>query len=225
MPMAGTLYLVATPIGNLEDVSARAIRVLSEVNEIFCEDTRVTKKLLNNFGIVKPLISWHHHSSLSKTAEVMARLQAGMSIAYVSDAGTPGLADPGEKLVAAAAILGIRVVPIPGPSAVTTILSVCGFNTQSYIFLGWPPHKKGRQKFFNEIKNLNSVIVFFESTHRIIKTLVSLQELIPNRQLVVGRELTKVFETIYRGTAEEVILKLKNSSIKGEFVIVIEGRI
>ncbi|MFZ5391560.1 MAG: 16S rRNA (cytidine(1402)-2'-O)-methyltransferase [Patescibacteria group bacterium] len=222
--MSGTLYLVATPIGNLEDISNRALKVLNEVTAIVCEDTRVTKKLLNHYGINKPLLSWHHHSSTAKTASIIDRLRLGDSLAYVSDAGTPGLADPGEQLVAAAVPLGIKIVPIPGPSAVTAILSVCGFNTQNYVFLGWPPHKKGRQKFFSEITNCDSVVVFFESTHRIVKALTSLQEVISERQLVVGRELTKLFETIYRGTASQIISQLKNSSTKGEFVIVIEGK-
>ncbi|MBU1039417.1 16S rRNA (cytidine(1402)-2'-O)-methyltransferase [Patescibacteria group bacterium] len=221
--MAGTLYLVATPIGNLDDISARALKLLTASSAVICEDTRVTKKLLNHYGINKPLLSWHHHSSAGKTEEIIKRLQAGDILSYASDAGTPGIADPGGQLVAAATAQGLKVIPIPGPSAVTTILSVCGFNTQSYIFLGWPPHKKGRQTFFKELKNYSSVIVFFESTHRIIKALTALQEIMPDRQLVVGRELTKMFETIYRGSAAAIIEQLKNSSTKGEFVIVIEG--
>jgi len=219
--MAGVLYLVATPIGNLGDISARALETLRSVTAVVCEDTRVTKKLLGHFGIGTPTLSYHHHSTASVVAGLVERLTRGESLAYVSDAGTPGVSDPGGKLVAAAVAAGIKIVPIPGPSAVTTLLSVTGLPLQSYLFLGFPPHKKGRATFFKEVVQSQHPVVFFESTHRIAKALSELERLVPTRPLVVGRELTKVFETIYRGTAAEVQAQLKTTSSKGEFVVIV----
>ncbi|MBI5466495.1 MAG: 16S rRNA (cytidine(1402)-2'-O)-methyltransferase [Candidatus Kerfeldbacteria bacterium] len=218
---AGILYLVATPIGNLGDISARALATLRQVSAVVCEDTRVTAKLLQHYDIKQLTLSFHHHSSEAVSGALIVRLKAGESLAYVSDAGTPGIADPGGKLVAAAANAGVRVIPIPGPSAVTTALSVAGLPTQRYLFLGFPPHKKGRQTFFKEVAFCPYAVVFYESTHRITKTLTGLAKLIPLRQLVVGRELTKHFETIYRGTSGAVLEQLVHTSTKGEFVIIV----
>lgn len=217
--MAGVLYMVATPIGNLGDFSSRAKEIFGTVNFIACEDTRVTKKLLAHLGINKELVSLHHHSSEAVLKKLTARLLNGESAAYVSDAGTPGLADPGGKLVAMAANENIKVVPIPGASAVTAILSIAGLPANSYLFLGYPPHKKGRQKFFIEAANCAHAVVFFESTHRIVKALTEIAKLIGDRQMVVGRELTKMYETIYRGSAEEILGQLAKTSTKGEFVV------
>jgi len=222
--MSGKLFVVATPIGNLSDLSPRALQVLADSSAIICEDTRVTSKLLSHYGLFKPLLSYHHHSSPASLQKIIERLVKGDNLSYVSDAGTPGVADPVGHLVAAAAGQGVTVVPIPGASAVTAALSVSGFNSQTYIFFGWPPHKKGRLTFFKEVAANKRLAVLFESTHRIMKTLTELAKVLPERQLLVGRELTKVFETLYRGTATEVIKQLSDSSTKGEFVIVIEGK-
>ncbi len=222
--MAGVLYLVATPIGNLGDISARALETLRRVDAVVCEDTRVTAKLRGHFGIGTPTVSYHHHSAPASLRGLVERLQRGESLAYVSDAGTPGISDPGGKLVAAAAAAGIATVPIPGPSAVTAALSIAGLPLQSYLFLGFPPHKKGRATFFRTVAASQHPVVFYESTHRIAKALNELERLAPERPVVVGRELTKVFETIYRGTAGEVMAQLKASSSKGEFVVIVAGR-
>ncbi|MDP3986274.1 MAG: 16S rRNA (cytidine(1402)-2'-O)-methyltransferase [Candidatus Veblenbacteria bacterium] len=219
--MAGTLYMVATPIGNLGDISERARETLRAVSLLACEDTRVTAKLLAHLELRKSLLALHHHSPARVVEQVLARLRAGEDVAYASDAGTPGLADPGGKLVQAAAQAGFAVVPIPGPSAVTAALSVAGVPANSYLFLGYPPHKKGRKKFFAEVAASSHAVVFFEATHRILKTLGELGSVVGTRPMVVCRELTKMYETVYRGTALEIVEQLKASSIKGEFVIVV----
>lgn len=221
--MSGRLFIVATPIGNLGDISARALDTLRSVQAVVCEDTRVTAKLLHHFGIQAPTVSYHHHSPPARAARLVERLERGESLAYVSDAGTPGISDPGGKLVAACAARGITVVPIPGPSAVAAALSVAGLPLQNYLFLGFPPHKKGRQTFFKQIVDSEHPVVFYESTHRIVKALEELARLSPSRPLVVCRELTKTFETIYRGTADEVRRQLAASSTKGEFVVIVSA--
>lgn len=212
------LYVVATPIGNLEDISGRARDILSRVDLILCEDTRVTAKLLNAIESTVPRESFHQHSTDAKRAKIVERLTNSEAMALVSDAGTPGISDPGGKLVADAIAAGIDVIPIPGPSAAVALLSVSGFPTDTFTFLGFPPQKKGRGKFFDNIATIEHVVVFYESKHRIGKTLAELPE---NRHLVVGRELTKLHETIYRGTAQEVLEQLATSSSKGEFTIVV----
>lgn len=219
--MVGELYIVATPIGNLSDISARAIETLNKVDLIVCEDTRVTRKLLNHLAINKPTVSLHHHSSALAVENLVKHLLAGKCLAYVSDAGTPGVSDPGGVLVEQVVKQGVRVIPIPGASAVMSLLQVAGVNLQSYTFLGFPPHKKGRQKFWQSLKNYDHPVVFFESTYRIKKALLEIKELYPEKKLVMGRELTKNFETIYRGTAQEVAEGLEKTSTKGEFVILI----
>ncbi len=220
--MSGWLYMVATPIGNLGDITRRAQKVLAEVDLIACEDIRVTKKLLLHLGINnKELISLHHHTSPAVLLQVIKRIKEGLNIAYTSDAGTPGLADPGGKLVLAAVRAGIKVIPIPGASAVIAALSVAGVPANKYLFLGYPPHKKGRQKFFQEIAVVDYPVVFFESTHRILKSISELANFIGSRPLVVCRELTKIHETIYRGGCVDILEKLTATSIKGEFVVVV----
>lgn len=219
--MPGNLYLVATPIGNLEDITLRAVATLQAADFIVCEDKRVTTKLLSHLGIAKGLISLHQHSSDKEISGLVNKLHEGINLAYVTDAGTPGVADPGGKLVQAAVENNLPVVPIPGPSALTTVMSVAGINLQEFIFMGWPPHKKGRLTFFKEVVNATRPVIFFESTHRITKTLAVLDSLASTRYLVVGRELTKKFETVYRGTAKEVLKKLDESSTKGEFVVIV----
>ena len=216
----GTLYIVATPIGNLQDITRRAVSTLQTVDAILCEDTRVTAKLLAALEIRKPLIAFHQHSDDRRTKEVIDMLGEGKSLALVTDAGTPGISDPGGKLVERAVEEGVSIVPIPGPSAVITALSVSGFPSDQFLFLGFPPHK-GRGSFFKRVAGAEGTVVFYESTHRILKCLEELSAVLPDRMLVVCRELTKLHETIYRGSASQVTDQLKSSSIKGEFVIVV----
>lgn len=220
----GTLYIVATPIGNLGDITYRAIQTLQAVDLIACEDTRVTGKLLKHYEIDKPKVTLHHHSSEKAISSLVAKMTSGESVAYVSDAGTPGVSDPGNTLVAVALEHEIPVVPIPGPSAVTTILSIAGINTQTFMFMAYPPHKKGRQTFFAKVVACTEPVIYYDSVHRVIKNLELLAELDPTRRVIVGRELTKMFEEVSRGIITEVLEKLKDSpsTIKGEFVILVE---
>ena len=213
---------MATPIGNLGDVSARAKQVLSTVDLVLCEDTRVTAKLLAALEIRPSLHSFHEHTDDLKRRKFVGMLVAGKTIALVTDAGTPAISDPGSFLVADAVVAGITVTPIPGPSALAAALSITGLPFDRFTFVGFPPHKKGRQSFFKELAEIKHVIVMYESTHRIMKTLEALKML--DRELVVCRELTKLHETIYRGTADEVIKQLTATSMKGEFVLVIAAR-
>lgn len=222
-----TLYIVATPIGNLEDVSCRAERILREVDLILCEDTRVTKKLLNHFGIATQTISFHTHSAISRTREIIDGLAAGKNMALVSDAGTPGINDPGGRLIEEVVRQcgeAVSIVPIPGPSAVIAALSISGFPTDSFQYLGFPPHKKGREKFFRAVAAAECTTVFLESPYRILKALESLETLMPERHMMIGRELTKMFESVYRGTPSEVTAALKSDTVKGEFVVVVRRK-
>ena len=217
------LYIVATPIGNLSDITLRALEVLKSVDFILAEDTRETKKLLDHYQINKPLISYHQHSKLQKTNYIVDLLKQGKNLALVSDAGTPGISDPGNQLInlAIKQLSNLTVVPLPGPCALTTAASISGFPTDKFIFLGFPPHKNKREKFFKEISEAKETVILYESVHRIIKTLEDLKRHLGEREIMVARELTKKFETIYRGTTEEVINQVKTSPIKGEYVIVI----
>ena len=217
----GKLYIVATPIGNLEDITQRALRILKEADLILCEDTRVTKKLLNRYQISKSCISYHQHSRLTKSKYILEQLKKGQSLALVSDAGTPTISDPGAKLIdyLTSQLDDLKIIPIPGSSALITALSISGFPADKFIFLGFPPSKKKRRKFFQEVVDSKHTVVFYESCHRIIKTL---EELDSTLQIVVCRELTKKFETIYRGTTEEIIKQLKEDKIKGEFVVIVK---
>ncbi|MBU2566396.1 16S rRNA (cytidine(1402)-2'-O)-methyltransferase [Patescibacteria group bacterium] len=224
--MPGILHIVATPIGNLDDITKRAIDTLSTADLILCEDTRVTKKLLNAYNISKPVQSLHQHSDDEKIKSIIKSLNSDQSIALVSDAGTPGVNDPGGKLVATALNQGITVSPIPGPSALTTAISVCGFPMEKFTYLGFPPNKKGRKTFFEDVMSRDEASIFFESTHRLIKALESMMESVQDtkekgRLVCVCREMTKIYETIYRGPAEKVLIDLKNSSVKGESVIIV----
>lgn len=218
-----TIFLVATPIGNRQDLSFRAKEVLQSSDLLLCEDTRVTKKLLQAFAINKPLLSFHQHSSQKKFEEILSFLKTGKTIALVTDAGTPGISDPGGQLVnyLVKACPQIKIVPIPGPCAAIAALSVSGFPTDNFVFLGFPPQKKGREKFFEHFHFFPFSIVFYESCHRIEKTLSALSDLFPKRPLVVCRELTKMHESIYRGLPAQVTAQVKADSIKGEFVLVL----
>ena len=227
--MVGKLYIVATPIGNLEDITLRAIDILKSVDIIYCEDTRVTRKLLDRYNIQKNVDSYHQHSKDKKVNQIINLLKQEKNIAYVSDAGTPGISDPIGKLVEAIVqeFPNEKIVEsIPGASALTVAFSLSGFNADNFLFLGFLPHKKGKETLLKEIIESKRTIAFFESTHRIIKSLEKLANLgfQKDRKVVICRELTKKFETIYRGNLEKVINDLKNDVTKGEFVIVIKGK-
>ena len=207
----------------------RALEVLHEADLIVCEDTRQTLKLLNHYNISKPLTSYFQHSKLSKIDYIGEQLKAGKKVALVTDAGTPGVSDPGgilvSKLTNEQANKDLKIVPIPGPNAAIAALSVSGLPADKFIFMGFPPHKKGREKFFREVAEAKHTVVFYESTHRILKTLQQLKNILsPERKIVACRELTKQFESIYRGSAEEIlkILESDKNNQKGEFVIVVE---
>ncbi len=223
----GILYIIATPLGNLKDLSFRALESLKEVDLIACEDTRQTSKLLAHYEISKPLVSYFQHSKFSKIEWIFENLKEGKKVALVTDAGTPGISDPGGKLIEELLRLSggrLKIVPIPGPCAAIAALSISGFPTDKFLFLGFPPHKKGRETYFKEISQAEQTIVFYESAHRIIKALEKIKELMPEREVVVCRELTKMFESVYRGRAEEIlnILNSDANNQKGEFVIVIK---
>ncbi|MEA1963334.1 MAG: 16S rRNA (cytidine(1402)-2'-O)-methyltransferase [Patescibacteria group bacterium] len=237
------LYIVATPIGNLEDISLRALRILGEVDFVLCEDTRVTKKLLEYYKVKTKTISYHQHSGIKKQDYLLGLLEAGKDLALVSDAGTPGISDPGGKLVSAVIEKfgeSIKIESVPGPSAVTAALSISGIATDKFIFLGFPPHKKGRQKFLQKIVDSIFPVVIYESKHRILKFLEELKKINQNivkhnqeideqkskdiirpknlprkinliTSVVVCRELSKMHETVYRGELSDVIDKIKNS--------------
>jgi len=217
----GNLYIVATPIGNLQDITLRALETLKQSEAIFCEDTRHTKNLLANFDIKKKTFSLHQHSNESSYEKVLEQLALG-DVSYVSDAGTPGISDPGGKLVEYVALRGIKVIPMPGASAITTALSISGFPTDKFLFLGFMPHK-GKTKTFKQIEESKITVAFYESTHRIIKTLEQMKEFVGDRRIVVARELTKQFETVYRGTTPEVISELEDM-YKGEFVVIVSSK-
>jgi 16S rRNA (cytidine1402-2'-O)-methyltransferase len=221
------LYVVATPIGNLEDITLRALRVLKEVDLILCEDTRVTKRLLERYEIVAPTMSYHAQSKLSKVEKIISLLEEGKNLAMVSDAGTPTISDPGCMLVAQIREKfgdEVAIIPIPGPSAVLSALSVSGFPTSEFLFLGFLPHKKGRETLFKEIAAAKRTVVFYESPHRILKALESLKTYLgEKRKILVARELTKIYEENIIGTPEEVLayFTLHPDKVRGEFVVVV----
>jgi 16S rRNA (cytidine1402-2'-O)-methyltransferase len=222
--MKGTLYIVATPIGNLEDITKRALSTLKKTDLILAEDTRVTKKLLSHYDIKKPIMSYHHHSDENTKLKILGYLIKGKDLALVTDAGTPGISDPGNELIDY--LLDkepeINVVPIPGPSAITAALSVSGFNINKFVFFGFMPKKK-RNKLLNWIKARKVSFAFYESPHRVIKTLGRLKKDFPKRRVLVARELTKVHETLYRGSFDEVTDELKKDKLKGEIVVIVEN--
>ena len=219
----GKLYIIATPIGNLDDITFRAIDTLKTVDLIACEDTRHTKILLEKYEIENDLLSYHQHSGQKKSDEIIAILNEGKSVALVSDAGTPGISDPGAPLIQEAIENGIEIISIPGASALITALAGAGVDTSKFVYLGYMPHKKGRQTKFREIAEEKRTVVFYESTHRILKTLESLKEV--GKRVVLGRELTKIHEEFLRGTPEELITILTNTleKQKGEFVVIVSN--
>ena len=221
-PTTGKLYLVATPIGNLEDITLRAIRILKEVDLIAAEDTRHTKRLLSHFGIHTRLISYYREKEMSRGKELVSRISNGETIALVSDAGTPGISDPGAVLVRLAREAGIRVIPIPGPSAVTAALSVAGLADSSFLFLGFPPTKKNqRAKLLRSLKDSAHPLVFYESVHRVHQFLSDCLEILGNRQVLMAREISKAFEELRDETLEELCEHLETNKKKGEFVLII----
>ncbi len=229
-------YVVATPIGNLEDITLRAIRVLKEVDVIFCEDTRTTRVLLEKYGIKTPTESYHAKSSKGKSDRILKLLEEGKNLALVSDAGTPAISDPGVLIVSqikekfghysTKATTGegdVQIIPIPGPSALVALLSAAGVPGNEFTFLGFLPHKKGRETIFKEIAVATRPMVFYESTHRILKALESLKKYAPEKKLVVGRELTKLFEEIKTGTAAEILeyFNQNKDKVRGEFTVIV----
>jgi 16S rRNA (cytidine1402-2'-O)-methyltransferase len=221
--MTGTLYIVATPIGNLEDITYRAVQTLRDVDLIACEDTRQTRKLLNHYGISKPTVSYHEHNEQARSADLIAELQRGRNIALVSDAGTPLIADPGYRLVARAREEGIHVVPIPGPSAVLAALSASGLPTDSFLFYGFLPAKPGqRRKALEECRTFDTTIVLYEAPHRILATLEEIGAVLGSRQLVLAREISKIHEEFLSGTAAHLTEVLnKRGSVRGELTIIV----
>ena len=219
----GTLSVVATPIGNLGDITLRAIETLKNADAIACEDTRVTAKLLQRYEISKPLVIYSAQAARAGGARVLALLAEGKRVALVTDAGTPGISDPGTELVARARACGARIEAIPGPSALGAALSIAGVSTHEFVFLGFLPHKKGRQTLFKEIAMEKRTVVFYESPHRILKALASLTALLPSsRKVVIARELTKLHEEVVSGTAAEVAIALTESGgVRGEFVVIV----
>jgi 16S rRNA (cytidine1402-2'-O)-methyltransferase len=219
----GTLYVIATPIGNLEDITLRALKILKESDFVACEDTRVAAKLLNNYNIKKTLISYHQHSEIKKIDMIINKLKEGKNGALITDAGTPGISDPGNKLVEEILKQDIKVVPIPGPSALTALVSSAGIDLQKFLFLGFPPHKKGREKFFKEVIDSKYPVVYYESPHRFLKNLELLKEFNTDKKIIIGRELTKIFEEIKKGTMDEVSAYFKDNpdKVRGEFVLIV----
>ena len=223
--MKGVLYIVSTPIGNLEDITFRALRVLKEVDAIAAEDTRHSLKLLNHYNISKPLVSYWGEKEKVKAEETLLMLNSGKTVALITDAGTPGISDPGNILIRKAIEEGIRVIPIPGPTAVIAALSISGFSTDAFIFRGFLPVKVSQR--LKELKGLSldpRTIVLYEAPHRLLETLADISETFADRRVVVIKELTKFYEEAFRGTASVILKRLESSKIAGEYVIVLEGR-
>ncbi len=222
----GILYIVATPIGNLSDISARAIETLSNVDLILAEDTRVTGKLLSRFGIKARQISYHDHNEKTKAPSIIEDLINGKDIALVSDAGTPLISDPGYTLVNLAIKEGIEITPVPGPSSILAALSVSGFPSDRFCFEGYAPRTEGKlRRFFESFKDENRTVVFFETPHRVKKSLKIMLEELGNREIFIGRELTKKFEEKSRGNIEDVLAGFENRTIKGEIVVIVKAHV
>lgn len=221
--MAGTLYIVSTPIGNLEDITYRAVKVLGTVDLIAAEDTRKTKILLDHYGISKPMLSYFSYNEKQRTPQLIEQLKGGKSIALVSDAGTPGISDPAHRIVIAALENSISIIPIPGPSAFLSALIVSGLPTHGFVFEGFLPVKKGRKTKIEELRIEPRTIVLYESPHRIVKTLTEIGNAFGERQVVVARELTKKFEEIVRGPLSFVLKEVSSKPARGEYVLLISG--
>jgi len=218
----GTLYLVATPIGNLEDITLRALRTLKECDLVAAEDTRRTGQLLKHFGISKPMLSYFQFNEARRSEEILERLRRGEKVALVTDAGSPGISDPGERVVKAATTAGLRVESVPGPCALVAALTASGLPTEEFHFIGFLPHKSGqRRKVLKRLKSCGGTLVLYESPYRIEKLLVELNEVFTERPVVLARELTKKFEEYLRGTPAQLLEVLKQRSLKGEFVVLV----
>src|SRR5690242_4359258 len=218
-----TLYLVATPIGNLEDITLRALRTLKECDLVAAEDTRHTGQLLKHFGISKPLLSYFQFNEAKRSEEIIERLQRGEKIALVTDAGSPGISDPGERVVRAALAAGFRVEAVPGPTAFVAALTASGLSTEEFHFVGFLPHKSGqRRRKLESLKQVPGTLVLYESPYRIEKLLEELRDIFPEAQVVIGREITKKFEQFLRGTPAELLAQHGEAAWKGEFVVLIE---
>ncbi len=222
-PVSGTLYLVATPIGNLEDITHRALKVLSSVDLIAAEDTRRTKILLDHYSISKPLVSYFSYNERHRTPQLIEKLKEGQSIALVSDAGTPGISDPAYHIVQSCLSAAIPIIPIPGPAAFISALIVSGLPTDRFVFEGFLPVKKGRKTKLGVLSSEPRTMVLYESPHRVIKTLEEIRSAFGERNVVVARELTKKFEEIVRGPVSSVLIELRRKQTRGEYVLVIEG--
>ncbi len=220
----GKLFIVATPIGNLEDITIRALKTLRKVSFIACEDTRHTIKLLNKYKIKKKLISYYQPKEEKKIPYILSLLEKGLDGALVSDAGTPGISDPGYKLIVRALEKNIKVIPIPGPTALTTALSASGLPTDRFLFIGFPPKKKlALKKLLVSLKDEKGTLIFYQSAKRVISFLEMVNQIFGEREIVIARELTKIHEEFIRGRGKELILQLKKRVIKGELVILIKG--
>ncbi len=223
--MKGTLYIVSTPIGNLEDITLRALTVLKEVDVIAAEDTRHSRKLLTHYGISKPLISYWGEKEKVKSAEIIEKLQSGQSVALISDAGTPGISDPGAVLIKKAIEENIQVVSIPGPSALIAALSLSGLPTNEFIFTGFLPSKtKQRQKILRDLSLEPRTLVFYEAPHRILETLMDMEKIFMERRAALVKEITKIHEEVLRGNIPEILTKIKETTIAGEYIIAVEGK-
>lgn len=223
--MMGILYLVATPIGNLEDITYRAVRILEEADLVAAEDTRHTKKLLNHLGINKPLISYHEHNKMEKGQVLIEKLLSGDAVALVTDAGTPGISDPGEDLVKLCHDHNIPVTSIPGPVALITGLIVSGLSTRRFVFEGFLPHdKKERKMVLEQLKDEHRTIILYEAPHRLKQTLLSIKDTLGNRQVSMTRELTKKFEEVLSMTLDEAIMKYNQEDPRGEYVLIVAGK-
>ena len=221
---AGKLYIVATPVGNLEDITLRALRILKEVDLIAAEDTRHSLKLLNHYGIAKPLISYWSEKEKMKAGEILEKLHSGLSVALISDAGTPGISDPGAVLIKRAVEEKIDIIPIPGPSAFISALSVAGLPTEEFTFFGFLPSKGGqRLKRLTELKHETRTLIFYEAPHRLMKVLSDMIEILGQRRAALAKEMTKLHEEVLRGTIPEIIQALETRMIAGEYVIIVEG--
>jgi 16S rRNA (cytidine1402-2'-O)-methyltransferase len=222
--MAGILYVVATPIGNLEDISLRALRILKEVDLIAAEDTRHTRNLLTHYDIHTALTSYHEHNEKTQAAKLVEKLRRGENIALVSDAGTPAISDPGYRLVVEALRSGVQIIPLPGPSAVATVLSASGLPTDRFVFEGFLPAKKQeRETRLQSLRAESRTVVFYEAPHRLQESLVDMLHLLGDREIVVAREVSKIHEEYLRGTIGEVIAQLGEREVKGEITVVVRG--
>jgi 16S rRNA (cytidine1402-2'-O)-methyltransferase len=221
MPEIGILYIVSTPIGNLEDITLRALRILKEVSLIAAEDTRLTRKLLTHYDISTPTVSYYEHNSFTRIPKIIDHLNTGKDVAVVTDAGTPGISDPAYKLIRAAIESGNRIEAIPGPSASITALTASGLPTDRFIFEGFLPHKKGRKAKLTRLSAIEATVIFYESPKRIVRTLKDILEFMGDRPAVIGRELTKLHEEMIRGNVSKLLSHFTQKTPRGEFVIMI----